>query len=98
MQTLNLSGLEALNKFLLRPTHSTANLLQCCPVLFRMVEHEFCAHGKYSSETLGVCAWMYQRALEVLKSLWTMNTKPLNEACVSENTERGEVWDWEEVS
>jgi hypothetical protein len=41
--------------------------------------------------------WMYQRALQVLKSLWTINSEPLKETHVSEKAGQGEVRDWERV-
>ncbi|KAL0059493.1 hypothetical protein AAF712_013758 [Marasmius tenuissimus] len=70
VQMVNWDGLRHLYGFVQQPARETATRLVGIPALWKVLEEEWKRNGRYPSDTVGVCLWMYERAREVFSVLF----------------------------
>lgn len=95
MQTLGRASLDALKIFIDNPSRQNAQRLSGVPVLYNILEKEYRQLGVYSSDTQGLCHWMYQRGREVCEAVLATNVDDL-EKRLTPNF--GRLREWEKVS
>jgi hypothetical protein len=62
-------ALQDLQVFNQNPTSQNASRLVTIPVLYNLLKHEEKQHSHYWKAVTQLCAWVYNRGIEVLKKL-----------------------------